>query len=272
MNSVMLKAKGVKQISRNEMLSFSVPSATDSYCPISNAEIIETALENFDKNGFKVKSEFNKCDGSMQKFVGGFVISGGNSEADLMFGWKNSYDYSMSAAYALGAQIIVCSNSVVRGDQSLIRKHTGTANRVISYGISEGIKRLGDNFQKLEKELQIMKEIEITKTIAASLIGRLYLEEEIITSHQLSILKKEFNHESFDYGVKGSMFNLYQAVTHSLKTSHPTQFLNSHLDAHTFFTNATGILVENKPLIVFPSEEERIAANQLDLFNESIMI
>ena len=78
MNSVMLNARGVKRVTRNEMLSFPVPSPTVSYCPISNAEIIETTLEQLDKNGFRVKSEFHKCDGSKNKFVGGFIISGGN--------------------------------------------------------------------------------------------------------------------------------------------------------------------------------------------------
>ena len=135
--SVILKAKGIRQVSRSEMMSFSVPSKTESYSPVSNQEIIETTLEELDKNGFQVKSEFYKCDGSQNKFVGGFVISGGDSESNLMFGFKNSYDRSMTAAYALGAQIIVCSNSVVRGEQSLIRKHTGNALSIIKNGISE---------------------------------------------------------------------------------------------------------------------------------------
>lgn len=243
MNNVMLKSKGVRQISRSELLSFPIPVATDSYCPISNSEIVDTVLEEFDKNNFSVQSEFYKCDGSRSKFVGGFVINVGNRESNIMFGFKNSYDKSMSAAYAMGASIIVCSNSVVSGEQSLIRKHTGSANLDIKRGISEGIKRLGDNFQNIQKDLERMKEIEISKTIAASLIGRMYLEEELITSHQLSIIKKEYNSESFDYGVKGTMFNLYQAVTHSLKTSHPREYLNDHIDAHRFFVNAAGILV-----------------------------
>lgn len=260
----MLNARGVKRVTRNEMLSFPVPSPTVSYCPISNAEIIETTLEQLDKNGFRVKSEFHKCDGSKNKFVGGFIISGGNKEADIMFGYKNSYDYSMSAAYAMGGHIMVCSNSVVRGEQVLIRKHTGQANLVIKAGISTGIQMMGDNFRKLEKELQAMKEMEVSKRIASELVGRLYLEEEIITSQQLSIIKKEMKSESFNYDVEGTMFNLYQAVTHSLKKSHPTSFLNDHLDAHRFFSNAIGdesyLSTENVPLVI---EDKR----QLKLFD-----
>lgn len=267
MNNVMLKAKGVRQITRNELLSFSIPDSTISYCPVSNLEILDTTLEQFDKNGFSIKSEFHKCDGSRNKFVGGFIISGGSKDADLMFGYKNSYDRSMSAAFALGASIIVCSNSVVTGEVSLIRRHTGKANNDMIYGISEGIKRLGENFLNMEKQLEVMKNIEISKRIAAEIIGRLFLEEEIVTAHQLSILKGEYNLESFDYGITGTLYNLYQDVTHSLKTSHPRNFLGDHIDAHKFFVEQAGIIKSPiKPLIL----EEKSPFVQLSWLDEIV--
>ena len=264
MNNIILKAKGVRTISREESINLQIPQATASYCPISNNEIMQTTLEQLDKNGFSVKSEFHKCDGSRQKFVGGFIISGGNREMDIMFGYKNSYDRSMSAAFALGANIMICSNSVVTGEVSMIRKHTGTANQILTYGISEGIKQLGDNFINIEKQLERMKEIEVSKRICAELVGRLYLEEEIITSHQLSAIKGELLLESFDYGVKDSLYNLYQAVTHSMKSSHPRTFLNDHIDAHRFFNEQAGIIIS--PKIIIPEPEGPF--KQLDLFEE----
>ena len=152
MNNIMLKAKGVRQIDRTQLFGIEIPEQTVSYCPISNKEIVETALEELFKNGFTVTSEFHKTDGSFSKFAGGFVIENNDSEMDLMFGYKNSYDKSMTAAYALGVQILICSNSAVRGDEMMIRKHTGDANNILKTSISEGIKRLGDNFQIMKRE------------------------------------------------------------------------------------------------------------------------
>lgn len=243
MNNIILKAKGTKLISRQEAINYGVTKSTETYTPILNAEIIETALDELSKQGLKLKSEFHKTDGSKSKFVGGFVInSQSNSEMDMFFGYKNSIDRSMSASYASGSQIFICSNSAVRGEQSLTRKHTGEANKIIKLAISEGIKKLGDNFRQMEKEFQRMKEIEVTKKTYASLIGQLYLEQDIITSHQLSIIKKEMELESYNYGVTDSLFNVYQAVTHSLKNTHPISWLNSHVDTHRFFVNEAGIL------------------------------
>ena len=171
---------------------------------------------------------------------------------DMMFGYKNSYDKSMSAAYASGASVFICSNSAVRGEQSLIRKHTGQADNIIRMAIVEGINKLGDNFRRMEKEFQRMKEIEVTKKITAELVGRLYLDDEIITAHQLSVIRQEMSIESFDYGVKDTMYNLYQAVTHSLKTSHPISWLNQHVNAHNFFVNESGILMGSDSIEVPP--------------------
>ena len=259
MNKIIFKEKGVREITRHESLLLEIPKATASYCPISNKEVIYTALEELDKNGFTVKSEFHKTDSSKNKFVGAFIVSGGNSEMDIMFGYKNSYDRSMSAAFALGSNIMICSNSVVTGEIAMIRKHTGTANIDLKLGIREGVKRLGDNFISIEKQLEEMKSKEITKRIQSELIGRLFLEEELITAQQLSIIKKELKVESFDYGIKDSMYNLYQAVTHSMKVSHPRTYLRGHIDAHKFFIEAANIVSPVRQLVL-------PVVNQLELF------
>lgn len=264
MSNIILKAKGVKEITRQETVSYPIPPATESYCPISNRQIIDTVLEQLGKNNFELKSEFHKRDGSCNKFVGGFVIKSNNSDMDLLLGYKNSYDRSMSAAFALGAKIMICSNSVVTGEISMIRRHTGKADEIITSAISRGIEQLGNNFiQNLETQFSHMKEILVDKRAISELIGRLYLEQEIISAHQLSILKREINGESFEYGVKGTLYNLYQAVTHSLKTSHPSRWMDDHIEAHKFFTNEAGIAVLKPAEIFVPS----VASNQLDLLD-----
>jgi len=250
--SIILKARGIQEISRDKLFSIQVPEQTYSYCPISNREIVETTLEELDKGNYNVKSEFHRCDGSHQKFVGGFLISSGDSEMDIMFGYKNSYDRSMSAAFALGANIMICSNSVVTGEVSMIRRHTGNGNLIITEGIKLGLEKLWPNFETIQAEMKRMKEIETSKRICSELCGRLFIEHEIITAHQLAVVKKEFEVESFNYGVKDSLYNLYQAVTLSLKKSHPSHWLQDHLDAHEFFVNAAGELETSTPLIPEP--------------------
>jgi hypothetical protein len=262
MNTVILKAKGVKEITRQEIMSYVPPIATESYCPISNKQIIQTILEQLDRNRLTLRGEFHKRDGSRNKFVGGFVIHSDNKEMNLFLGYKNSYDKSMTAAFALGTRIMICSNSVVTGEISMIRKHTGRADEIIINALSAGILRLNDGFiETLDEQFSRMKEIKIDKRISSELAGRLYIEEKIITSHQLSIFKKEIENESYDYGVQDTLYNLYQATTHSLKSSHPTTWMNNHLKAHKFFTEVAGI-IHSEPKITVPVSPI-VAPNQL---------
>ncbi len=274
MNNIILKARGVKEITRQESLNISKPFKTYSYCVISQEEIINTALEQISKQGLKLKSEFHKTDGSKNKFVGGFTInSQGNSEMDMFFGYKNSYDKSMSASYASGASIFICSNSAVSGEQCLTRKHTGNANNIITIAITHGISSLGEKFRQIEKDFQRMKEIEVTKKTYASLVGQLYLEQEIITAHQLSVVKGEMDRESYDYGIKDSLFNVYQAVTHSLKSSHPISWLNSHTGTHDFFCKEANILMLNPPSINIPLDiSPRQLSLELEIPNTNIIM
>lgn len=235
---LLLKAPGVKQVTRNEMLDYLIPESTVSYTPVSNELIIDTALEEFDKQGFIVTGEFYK-QATQNKFVGGFTLDGSSIKPgyDFEFAFKNSYDKSMSAGIGLGASVFICSNSSINAEQILKRVHTGNADKVIKEFIQESIKVMYDTYVEITDELDSWKDIPTTKRLCAETVGRLMLEERIISPNQFAVVRKEFDMESFDYGVENSIYNLYQACTHALKSEHPTSFIQTHAKLHQFFTN-----------------------------------
>jgi hypothetical protein len=158
----------------------------------------------------------------------------------------------------------VCSNGCVSGDYGAFRKkHQGTVQEFAPSAITEYIKRAGDVFQQMQKSRESMKQIEISKRSAAELIGRMYLEEEIIQNTQLNIIKREMSNPSFDYGAENSMWELYNHTTLAMKELHPSLWLESHMAAHSFFVNESGLLVPNSEIHV-PSPGEPA---QLELFN-----
>jgi Domain of unknown function (DUF932) len=233
----MLK-RGTNIITRADVLHAEVSDATHSYTPVSNELIIHTALEEFDKCGYKLIGENYMTEKNMQKFVGKFTLQHENPDMNMMFAFKNSYDKSMTAGISLGASVFVCTNGMITGEYTTIRKHTGSVNDVIKLGITEGIKKIYDNFEELSKQTTRMKEIEMTKKTIAELVGNFYCNEAIITSRQLDVIKNElFEKESFSYGVSDSLYNVYQAITHSLKKSHPNDYVKNHIDTHNFMLN-----------------------------------
>lgn len=233
---LLLKAPGVKQVTRNEILGYQVPTPTVSYTPVSNQLIIETALEQFDKEGFKVTGEFYK-QATHSKFVGGIILDGShiNPEYDFEFAFKNSYDRTMSVGIGLGSNVFVCSNGSISSEYVLKRIHTGNADSVTKTYISESIKELYDHYIQITDQLDGWKQIPTTKRLCAEVVGRLMLEERIISPNQFATIRKEFDMESFDYGVENSIYNLYQACTHALKSEHPTTFIATHAELHNFF-------------------------------------
>ena len=82
-----------------------------------------------------------------------------------------------------------------------------------------------------------MKQVQITKRTKAELVGRMMLEEQFITSTQLSIISRELKAPTHDYNAKDSLWELYNYTTFAMKETHPSQWMESHIKAHKFFND-----------------------------------
>lgn len=252
-------------ISKGLLIDTELPQQTRTYKPISHQQLIDLTLESIYQAGFELDNEVYAAARDGKVGNGRYSIKNvADSEMQLQIGWQNSYDKSMSLKFAIGTRIMICSNGCVSGDFGAFKKkHVGTVQQFTPSAITEYIKRAGDVFQQIQRDRDGMKQIEVTKRTSAELIGRLFLEEDVITSTQLNIIKREMDNPSFDYGAPGSMWELYNHTTLSLKESHPSLWMDSHMNAHSFFVNASGLLVPNSEINVsLPGEP-----SQLELFN-----
>ena len=224
---------------KSMLLSVAIPKQTNTYKPISHGELITLSQKEIAKSGFIIDKELYSCSREGQQANGRYTISNVNDrEMSLMIGWQNSYDKSLSLKFAIGGHIFICSNGAVVGDMGTFkRKHTGDVQEFTPERIVEYIKAAGDVFQSLQNSRDRMKEIETSKRICAELVGRMFIEEEIITATQLGIIKREIEKPSFDYGCDGSMWQLYNHTTHALKETHPSLYFEQHMKVHNFLTN-----------------------------------
>jgi hypothetical protein len=247
------------------LITTEVPQQTKTYKPISHQQLMDLTLESIYQAGFELDHETYSAAREGSVANGRYTIRNvADQEMQLQIGWQNSYDKSLSLKFAIGTRILVCSNGCVSGDYGAFKKkHQGTVQEFAPSAITEYIKRAGDVFQQMQKSRESMKQIEISKRSAAELIGRMYLEEEIIQNTQLNIIKREMSNPSFDYGAENSMWELYNHTTLAMKELHPSLWLESHMAAHSFFVNESGLLVPNSEIHV-PSPGEPA---QLELFN-----
>ena len=164
----------------------------------------------------------------------------------LEVGWQNSYDKSLTLKFAIGTRILICQNGSVSGDYGAFKKkHVGEIQTFTPTAITQYIKSAGDAFQRMQKEREAMKQIEITKRTKAELIGRMIIEEGFIQSTQLNIINGELSNPTHDYGAPDSMWELYNFATFAMKETHPSLWMKNHINAHKFFVTESGILVDS---------------------------
>jgi len=166
--------------------------------------------------------------------------------------------------FAIGVNIMICSNGLVSGDMGTFKKaHKGAIQEFTPSAITEYIKSAGDAFREMQIQREMMKRVDLTRRQQGELLGRMVYEEDIISTMQLNIIRKELIRPSYDYGVENTLWDLYQHTTHSMKELHPATWMNDHMSAHSFFVNAQGELVTKKTTAIISAPQ--LAYQQLEL-------
>lgn len=215
-----------------------VPEKTRTYMPISHIDLDSLIRETIDKNNFQIQSTEYLTAKQGNQSIGKYNLTyGGDPDMGLMIASQNSYDKTTTVKFAIGGHVFVCSNGMVMGDMGAYKhKHAGSVQELTPTTIEEYIKNADDIFQKMIISKNRMKEIEVTKKTCAELVGRMFVEERIITPNQLSVVREEIIKPSFDYGTKNTLYNLYNDCTYAVKESHPMYWLSNHIAINDFFT------------------------------------
>lgn len=216
----------------NNYRTIPVPTDTTSYVAISHGSLVDTVYEHLDKAGFVIKDEKIQTAKFGNQIFGTVTCTTGDTEQDMTIGFRNSYDKSIPVGLVAGNRVIVCSNLMFKGDVKQMRKHTGSVRKELDFLVSQSVNYMADQFEKIRLDTIKMKDAALTKRATAELIGRMYIEENLITSTQLSIIKDQLvNSKSF----KGdTIWDLYNHTTEALKTAHPSTIMKDHIKVHNF--------------------------------------
>lgn len=231
------------QSNKEFLRSLQIPQQTSRYKPVGHGQLMDITEEALDRCNFLLTKEEFTYNAFGNKANGKYHIGWGNDpDMGLMIAWQNSYNKTLSLKFAVGASVFICENGMVKGDMGTFKsKHVGDIQTVTPKLLAEYISGAGETFNKMVVEKRRMKEIEVTKRTASELMGRLFMEEAIITSTQLNIVNREMKDPTFDYGSPGSLWELYNHVTYSLKTASPNTWMQQQIDNHQFFTQEYGI-------------------------------
>lgn len=224
---------------RAHLFAAPVPRETRTYKPVSHRMLDEVVRDTLDSTGFAISSaEYSSAKDAKIATARYTINSISDADMGLQIGWQNSYNKQLTLKFAIGSRVFICENGMVVGNMGTFRrKHTGEVLDFAPEAIERAIHRADDSFARMIVEKEDMKEIEINPSVRAELIGRLYLEKEIISAHQIAIIRDEIKNPTYDYGAPNSLWETYQYVTYSLKNIHPSLYMDSHIDAHRFFVD-----------------------------------
>ena len=213
-------------ISEETLYNISPPQRTESYTPIDNRKIVD------------LRRELHKYpEISNKQVIGQFNIVSNNNDLGFMVAYRNSSDKSKSFGLALGAVVWICENGMISGEIVTTRKHTGDADQEMSYKIIEGFSMMEDNFNDLIEAKKVLESVNIDHKVASELVGRMFMQHEIINTMQLNLLKKECEESQIFqtvYEPGFSAWDLYNNTTHVLKQSHPGNYISNHIKLHEF--------------------------------------
>tara|TARA_B100000497_G_scaffold84912_1_gene94602 strand:+ start:931 stop:1845 length:915 start_codon:yes stop_codon:yes gene_type:complete len=225
-----------------------LPNHGKSYTVVSHREVIENTKQLLENSGFTIRKEIYRANTNAQVAQGIYHIHptrslvdkvNNESELGMMFAWTNSYDKSIRFQCAMGAYVMVCSNGMMCGDMmNFKRKHTGTAGHDIVMQLSNQIKTGEKHYTRILDDRDELRNITLTKRQQSELLGRLFADDDIITSSQMSIIKKEMKKPSYDYNCNDdNAWTFYNHVTHSLKVSTPRDWMQDSQNFHDFMMN-----------------------------------
>ena len=220
---------------RDFLFNVAIPARTDSYSPVSHSNILSATYEQLDRHNLRVVGESFNSDRSGTKLIGCLdIIHPDAAHLGMRLAFRNSYDKSMSVAFAAGAVAWICSNGVVSGEIQYVRKHTGSVVQELNSKITNTINQLDEHFQKIIRQSEQLHNIEMSKEQYAELIGRLFIIDKVVIPTQLNIISREIDEPSFEDFRDMNAWSLYNHVTYSLKESHPTTYLQQHTEFHSF--------------------------------------
>jgi len=235
-----------------------LPQHASSYTVVSHKEVMDATEKLLNKEGFTIIRELYKANMNAKVAQGVYHLTHktamNDPEMGMMFAWTNSYDKSTRFQCGIGAHVFVCNNGLIHGDLATYgRKHTGTANADISTHIVSQIGMANHKFNELVKDKTSMKDFSLNRKQQSELLGRLFADEKILDSQQLSVIKAEMDDPSYNYGVDpDTAWMFYNHVTHGLKLTHPRNWMDTQSKFHKFMStevySALGVKKHDTPV------------------------
>lgn len=234
MNGMVLHSGGV-QVSLDDLKNIPMPEETETYIPVGHYDLAmninKVADDLLVPKGYAFIDAKYATAREGQRVFGMFRYKNGCEDIGFAIGWRNSYDKSMSAALAIGANVFVCDNLAINGDITIMRRHTKNVQADLISSIVNALYNCTNQYEQFQALVERMKTIELPERRGHELLGRL-IGERMLTPDLFNVAMREWRNPSHEAFEPRNVWSFYNAITESLKAAPPHRIFEMHREVH----------------------------------------
>ena len=220
-----------------------VPELTETYSPVAHSELIYLLEKQLNLDGYQVVNNHVSQSYDGQQIAGTMRLLketgiAGQEMAQTM-AYQNSYNKRLPIRFVSGGEVFICSNGMIVGDIITFRKHTGEVFPALKELIAISVTSMEEDYEKTQADVITMKEIDLTTTLAAELVGRMYVEERILNNGEVNEVVRQLRNPRFEDFKPNNLWSLYNHATWALKDAAPDRKLQSLKSLHEFSMGIT---------------------------------
>lgn len=212
----------------SDIRSIPLPARTESYTPVSQAELWNTVCSTFEAGGYTLNNEVHTVHRKRPVFVSQVDVSAPWLDNDGgAFKWSiaamNSYDKTKSNRLIFGKTVFVCQNGLIIADHVLRTKHTTHVWDRLPELILNAYEQFRGECDKHSRQQEALKAATTTAPALADFTMRI-ARKGILPKSQVVDFYEESIKPSFDYQTpEMCLWNMQAAYTHLAKEWNPVE-------------------------------------------------
>jgi len=213
-----------------------VPPGTDTWSPVPYAKVVTYVEEKATKRlgAPPLTRQFGFSQKKQQLFAV-FGFEGGNTEALLSVGVRQSYNKSMALGLVTGANVTVCDNLCFDGSSiRVVRKNTPRVWEDFIALVEQALDQVRQDFQNVIDDSGILKAVPCGEKRGAEIIG-LAQYKGVLALQQAAVAMRTWSvarHEAFSLR---NLWSLYNCFTEATKNTPVGTVMERYANVHAFF-------------------------------------
>lgn len=225
--------------SLEELESIPVPESTKTFVPVPHHELailLRDLAEQLLPGFTYLRSQYGLAQDGQQMF-GFHTFKNSDNELGLSIGFRNSLNKTLSAGVVVGSNILVCSNLMLVGDITILRKHTPNVRQDLERLAIAAVYDSYSKFIQAQQSAKLMKKIALSNDGGFRLLGSLY-GADVVSTRQVPVVKREWIEPSHEAFTGRTLWSFYNACTEALKSLPPGSIMEKHIQLHQFLNSS----------------------------------